>query len=149
MKMSVRIQKKVLNTLIDLSRKGRDNIIYRPINFPDNFDYLSPDELIEYLKVLESEELITVLYADYPENFNIHHIQITPKGLFYIPKLTYANQQKWVDRIISFIIGVFSGVTLTYFIPMLIHRLFSYSLAVQGTDVPPNNHKRVCPIFDI
>lgn len=119
MKLSIRKQHRILNVLIDLSQEYHDNTIYRPENFEDNFTFVTVTELIGYLKILEDENLIDVCYGDYPDNFNIYTLQITPAGLSYIPKLTYSNQQKWLDRIISFALGVLSGWILTYLIPML------------------------------
>ncbi len=121
MKLSVRKQRKILNILVDLSRedKDSDNTIYAPEHFEDNFPFVSSDELDEYLKILQKEELIVICASDCPENYNISWLQITPAGLSYIPKLTYSNQQKWLDRIISFALGVLSGWILTYLIPML------------------------------
>lgn len=119
MKLSIRKQRKVLNALIDLSREYQDNTIYRPENFENNFTFVTPGELIEYLKILESENLIDVCYGDYPDNFNIYTLHITPAGLSYIPNVNYSNQKKWIDRIISFILGILSGCFITYIIPMI------------------------------
>lgn len=123
MKLTVRKQRKVLNTLIDMSREYQDNTIYRPENFEERFNFITVQELIEYLKILESDELIDVSYGDYPENFNIYTLHITANGLSYLPKVNYSNQRKWIDRIISFVLGIISGLLLTYIIPMLCNAL--------------------------
>ena len=123
MKLSVRKQCKVLNTLIDMSREYEDNTIYRPKNFEKHFNFITVQELIEYLKILESDKLIDVCYADYPENFNIYTLHITANGLSYLPKVNYSNQRKWIDRIISLVLGIISGLLLTYIIPILYNAL--------------------------
>ena len=119
MKLSIRKQHKILNTLIDLSREYQDNTIYRPENFEERFNFITVQELIEYLKILESDNLIDVSYGDYPENFNIYTLHITANGLSYIPNVNYSNQRKWIDRIISFILGILSGCFITYVIPLI------------------------------
>ena len=103
--LSTHNKEKVLKILIDLSRKGIDNIICKPVNFEDNFKFISVESLIEMLKILEAEGLIDVVYADYPKHFNIYTLQITPNGLFYLPQKQHETKQKWIDRIIGWISG--------------------------------------------
>ena len=98
---------KTLHKLIELSNETTNHIIYRPVNFPEQFPFITVYELIDFLKVLQSEGLISVQYADYPDNFNIHYIEITPEGLFYTPKKIYQNKRKWQDRIWGFVTGAF------------------------------------------
>ena len=50
--LSTRNKEKVLKILIDLSRKGIDNIICKPVNFENNFNFISVEALIEILKIL-------------------------------------------------------------------------------------------------
>ena len=125
MKLSIRRQHKILNTLIDLSREYQDNTIYRPENFENNFTFVTTGELIEYLKILESENLIDVCHGDYPDNFNIYTLHITPTGLSYIPNVNYSNQKKWIgiyvawallNFIFIFIKGTYGGSN-RYFFP--------------------------------
>lgn len=114
--LSTRNKEEVLKILIDLSRKGIDNIICKPVNFEDNFKFISVESLIEMLKILEDEGLIDVVYADYPKHFNIYTLQITPKGLFYLPQKNHETKQKWFDRLL----GWFSGHLFVFILLLLL-----------------------------
>lgn len=106
--LSIKNQEKVLNILIELSRNGIDNTICRPVDFESNFTFISVNALIEILKILESKGLIKVIYADYPDNFNIYTLQITPSGLNYTPQKKQESSAKWIDRIIGWLSGFFT-----------------------------------------
>ena len=116
---TIRTHSKVLEVLVNLSRKYNNNTICKPTNFEENFRFIPSELLVECLKILASSGLIDVEYADYPECFNIYTLQITPEGLNYHPLRRYNRQQKWIERIITFMLGVFSGYLLTYVIPWI------------------------------
>lgn len=110
---------KTLQKLIELSYEYNNHIIHRPTNFPECFTFITVHELIDLLKILEEENLISVQYADYPDDFNIHYIEITPDGLFYTSKKKYRNKQKWSDRIWGFVTGSLFTVVITLIINAL------------------------------
>ena len=117
--LKIRNQEKVLKKLISLCDDSPTFIITRPVNFTDNFKFISVDALTQILSILENKKLISVLYADYPDNFNIAELYVTPDGYSYSPEKNYINQQKWKDRIIGFVFGTILGSAVTYFLPLL------------------------------
>ena len=115
-KLNLHNQRKTLKIIAELCRNSPTRTICRPVNFPDNFCFLDSRTLCDMLQILESKELITTVYADYPENFNIYILKITPKGLDFEPQISYDVEQKWKDRIWGF----FTGTAITALIQFLL-----------------------------
>lgn len=112
-------QLKTLKILIDLCSKEENDVLITPAHFEDNFPFLNGLELSNMLDILESKELIVVHYADYPDNFDIAKLAITPAGYNYFPQASYDNMTKWKERLWGFI----SGSLFTSIIAALIHFL--------------------------
>lgn len=122
--LSIRNQEKTLNVLIELCEKSPTPWICRPVNFTDNFKFISVEALIKILNILSDKGLIEVVYADYPDNFNIYTLTVTPKGFNYHPQKALRTKEKWLERLYGFIIGTVLGSIVTYLIPIILNHIF-------------------------
>lgn len=118
--LSIKNQERVLKVLIRLCSESPTHWICKPVNFTDNFKFITVESLIVILQILSDKMLITVQYADYPDNFNIHTLHVTPKGYDYHPQKSLRTKEKWLERLYGFIFGTLLGAMLTYFMPIII-----------------------------
>lgn len=121
--LSIRNQEKVLKTLIKLCYDYPTSLIYQPKNFTDNFNFISVESLIIILRLLEDKKLIYVCYANLPESFNIHTIEITPAGYDYHPQKQLRTAERWRERLYGFVFGTVLGAVVTYIIPLIANLL--------------------------
>ena len=93
-KLNFKNQQKTLKIHSSLCDSSRTGIISLPVRFEENFDFLDAPSLAKMLQILETKDLIQVHYADYPDNFNIYALKVTPKGLDLEPQISYDKRKK-------------------------------------------------------
>ena len=103
--LSLKNQKKVLNILIDMCDNTESGVIHTPVGFESRFPFLDAKNLDRILDILSNKEFISLLRADYPDNFDIASLSVTPEGLNFIPQTSYDNRQKWLERLWGFLTG--------------------------------------------
>lgn len=118
-KLNFKNQQKTLKILSSLCDSSRTGIISLPVRFEENFDFLDAPSLAKMLQILEAKDLIQVHYADYPDNFNIYTLKVTPKGLDFEPQISYDKRQKWVDRIWGFVTGALFSAIIQFLVSVL------------------------------
>ena len=117
--LSLKNQRKTLKIIDNLCDSTRTGVVCRPVNFTDYFSFLDSLSLVKMLKILESKNLIKVDYADFPDNFNIYTLQVTPDGLNFEPQISYDTRQKWTDRAWGFITGTLLAIVLQFLLGLL------------------------------
>lgn len=105
-KISIRKQRKTLKQIIRLIDASPFDSLSRPLNFENNFPFLSARDLNRTLHVLADEKLISVKWADLPDSFNILWLSVTPKGFNYFSHYSLSVRQKWIERLYGFLSGV-------------------------------------------
>lgn len=118
-KLNFKNQQKTLKILSSLCDSSRTGIISLPVRFEENFDFLDAPSLAKMLQILETKDLIQVHYADYPDNFNIYALKVTPKGLDFEPQISYDKRKKWVDRICGFVTGALFSAIIQFLVSVL------------------------------
>lgn len=117
-KLSIKNQEKTLKILIKLCLETSAPWLYKPINFENNFDFISSKDLIKILDILVDKELISIQYADLPNHFNINTLKITAKGYDYFPMKLYNNFHFWIpvitSNVLSIIAIIISVITIFY-----------------------------------
>ncbi len=122
--LRIKNQEKVLKTLISMQNASETHYIYHPVGFEANFPFVSVKALIDILEILSDKNYIIAEYADLPDNFNIHMLQVTPAGLNYHPQKALETKQRWLERLYGFVVGVILGSVITYFMPIILDRIF-------------------------
>lgn len=121
--LSIKKQEKTLYQLIELCHASPTGHLFRPLKFQEQFDFISEDELIDILEILQSKGYINVEYADLPDSFNINTLSVTPQGLNYKPQKMLTTKERWCERAYGFVAGIATSVILGY-IPMLLAHIF-------------------------
>ena len=118
-KLKLKNQRKTLKILSVLCDSTSNGILCKPEHFTENFSFLDSLTLTKMLKLLEEKNLIEVQYADYPDNFNIYTLKITPEGLDFEPQISYDNLQRWIDRIWGFLTGTLLTIIIEFLLGLL------------------------------
>lgn len=121
--LSIKDQEKVLYKLIELCRTSPSGNLFRPSNFERNFNFVSANDLILILEILQDKEYIKVMYADLPDNFNINVLSVTPKGLNYRPQKILTVKERWCERFYGFAVGTVFGSVSAYFVTKILDRI--------------------------
>lgn len=124
--LSIKKQEKTLYQLIELCHASPTGHLFRPLKFQEQFDFISDDELIDILEILQSKGYINVEYADLPDSFNINTLSVTPQGLNYKPQKMLTTKERWCERAYGFVAGSIFGSIAGHLISMLISRIFGW-----------------------
>ena len=109
-KLTQRQQEKVLRIIIQMLDQQNSDCLVCPKNFEKSFSFLSPSDLDHVLQILRDKGFISLVYADFPDSFNIYTLSVTPKGFNFFPQKSLTVKEKWAERAIGFILGVATSV---------------------------------------
>ena len=99
-----------------MCNKTESGVITEPQNFESNFPFLDGRSLGLILDILHEQEFISLLEADLPDNFDIAHLSVTPKGYNFFPQVSYDNRRKWLERLWGFITGALFTAIIEFLI---------------------------------
>lgn len=109
-KLTQRRQEKVLRRIIQMIDQQNPDHLACPKDFEKSFPFLCPTDLDRVLRILRDKGLISVVFADFPDSFNIYTLSVTPEGFDYFPQKSLTTMEKWKERAVGFAFGVVTTV---------------------------------------
>lgn len=109
-KLNQRRQEKVLRRIIQMIDQQNSDHLVCPKDFEKSFSFLCPADLDRVLRILRAKGLISIVFADFPDSFNIYTLSVTPKGFDFFPQKSLTTIEKWKERAVGFAFGVVTTV---------------------------------------
>lgn len=103
-------QEKVLKQIIKMIQSKNSDCLVCPKSFEKHFSFLDPSELRLVLRILQDKGLVSAVYADFPDSFNIYTLSVTAKGFDFFSQKAISVKEKWKERVVGFVFGVATSV---------------------------------------